>query len=162
MADQSRLRFPRQIHTLIHLAPQNMIDIRSGSDGDTAYMKALDGLVPGRARTRDWYDDHIRSGHVLVATLDAKFAGFAVHHRHFFERDFLSLLVVEPMCRRRGVASSLLAAVEARCDARELFTSTNRSNAVMLAALTRWGFVPSGRIDNVDPGDPELVFLKRF
>ena len=139
-----------------------MIDIRSGSADDSAYMKALDGLVPGRARSRDWYDVAVRSGDVLVATLDGKFAGFAIHHRHFFERDFLSLLVVEPMCRRRGVASSLLAAVERRCDARELFTSTNRSNAVMLSALTRWGFVPSGRIDNIDPGDPELVFLKRF
>lgn len=139
-----------------------MIDIRSGLAGDAAYMKALDALIPGRTRSRDWYDGAVRSGEALAATLDGKFAGFAIHHRHFFERDFLSLLVVEPMCRRRGVASALLAAVVARCDNRELFTSTNRSNAVMLAALTRWGFIPSGRIDNIDPGDPELVFLKRF
>jgi hypothetical protein len=31
----------------------------------------------------------------------------------------------------------------------------------MLAALQRWGFIPTGRIDNIDPGDPELVFLCR-
>ncbi|HEY5095773.1 MAG TPA: GNAT family N-acetyltransferase [Candidatus Eremiobacteraceae bacterium] len=118
--------------------------------------------MPGRPRSRAWYDGVVSAGEALVATLEDKFAGFAIHHRNFFERDFLSLLVVEPMCRRRGVASALLAAVEARCDNRELFTSTNRSNAVMLAALARWGFISSGRIDNIDPGDPELVFLKRF
>ena len=138
-----------------------MIAIRPGVAGDADYMLALDALVPGKPRNRDWYDRALRSGEALVATLDGKFAGFAVHHRHFFERDFLSLLIVEPLCRRRGVASALLAAVEARCEDRDLFTSTNRSNAVMLSALRRWGFFPSGRIDNIDPGDPELVFLKR-
>jgi GNAT superfamily N-acetyltransferase len=139
-----------------------MVAIRHATSDDADFMLALDALVPGRPRTRLWYDSALRSGEALVATLDRKFAGFAVHHRHFFERDFLSLLVVEPWCRRRGVASALLAAVEANCEGRDLFTSTNRSNAVMLAALRRWGFFPSGRIDNIDPGDPELVFLKQI
>lgn len=138
-----------------------MIAIRSAQDGDADFMQALDALVPGRPRNRAWYDRALQSGEALVATLDGKFAGFAIHHRHFFERDFLSLLVVEPWCRRHGVASALLKAVEARCRGGDLFTSTNRSNTTMLTALQRWGFIPTGRIDNIDPGDPELVFLKR-
>jgi GNAT superfamily N-acetyltransferase len=139
-----------------------MIAIRTAEAGDADFMMALDALVPGRPRKRAWYDRAMQAGEAIVAMLDGKFAGFAIHHRHFFERDFLSLLVVEPWCRRRGVASSLVAAVEVRCHGGELFTSTNRSNTVMLSSLQRWGFVPTGRIDNIDPGDPELVFLKRI
>jgi GNAT superfamily N-acetyltransferase len=104
----------------------------------------------------------LQSGEALVATLDGKFAGFAIHHRHFFERDFLSLLVVEPWCRQRGVASALVKAVESRCRGVDLFTSTNKSNTMMLTSLQRWGFMPTGRVDNIDPGDPELIFMKRI
>ncbi len=139
-----------------------MILIRAAEAGDADFMLALDALVPGRPRNRMWYDRALQSGEALVATLDGKFAGFAIHHQHFFERDFLSLVVVEPWCRRRGVASALVKAVEGRCRAGDLFTSTNRSNATMLASLQRWGFIPTGRIDNIDPGDPELIFLKRI
>jgi GNAT superfamily N-acetyltransferase len=135
--------------------------IRPGTIEDAAFMHALDGLVPGRPRKLEWYEDALRAGEALVAMLDSVQAGFAVHHRHFFDRDFLSLLIVEPWCRRRGVASTLLDAVEAKCPGSDLFTSTNESNTVMRAALRKWGFRPTGRIDNIDPGDPELVFLKR-
>ena len=100
-----------------------MIAIRLGAAGDAEFMLALDALVPGRPRKRAWYDRALHSGEALFATLDEKFAGFAIHHRHFFERDFLSLLIVEPWCRRRGVASALLKAIEARCDGGDLSTS---------------------------------------
>jgi GNAT superfamily N-acetyltransferase len=138
-----------------------MIAIRPATTGDAEFMLALDALVPGRPRNRAWYDRALESGGALVATLDGKFAGFAIHHRHFFERDFLSLLIVEPWCRRRGVASALINAVLTTCRGGDLFTSTNRSNTTMLTALRRWNFIPTGRIDNIDPGDPEMVFLKR-
>jgi GNAT superfamily N-acetyltransferase len=139
-----------------------MIAVRSADPGDVDFMMALDALVPGRPRKRDWYDRGLHAGEAIVATLDGRFAGFAIHHQHFFERDFLSLLVVEPWCRRRGVASALVKAVEGRCRGGDLFTSTNRSNTTMLTSLRRWGFSPTGRIDNIDPGDPEMVFVKRL
>jgi GNAT superfamily N-acetyltransferase len=139
-----------------------VIAIRSAAAADVDFMLALDALVPGRPRKRDWYDRALQSGEALVATLDGKFAGFAIHHRHFFERDFLSLLVVEPWCRQRGVASALVKAVETRCRGGDLFTSTNKSNTMMLTSLQRWGFIPTGRVDNIDPGDPELIFMKRI
>jgi hypothetical protein len=41
-----------------------------------------------------------------------------------------------------------------------LFVTTNTSNAPMRALLAREGYLASGTIDNIDPGDPELVFVK--
>jgi len=45
-------------------------------------------------------------------------------------------------------------------EADRVFTSTNESNAPMRALLGQCGYKPSGSIDNLDPGDPELVFVK--
>jgi GNAT superfamily N-acetyltransferase len=134
--------------------------VRDGVAEDRAFMLALDGLVLGRPRPSAWYDEHLRAGHALVAERDGVLAGFAIHHRHFFQRDFLALLIVEPWCRRSGVASALLQAVESRCAGADLFTSTNASNQTMRQALKKWGFRASGRIDNIDSGDPELIFVK--
>ena len=70
-------------------------------------------------------------------------------------------VVVRPERRRRGVASALIRAVEAASPTPKLFTSTNRSNTAMQAVCASLGFVPSGVIDNLDDGDPELVYFKR-
>jgi GNAT superfamily N-acetyltransferase len=138
----------------------SFLRVRDGVDGDRAFMLALDGLVLGTPRSGAWYDEHLRAGHAIVAERDGVLAGFAIHHRHFFQRDFLALLIVEPWCRRSGVATALLGVVEKRCAGADLFTSTNASNQTMREALKKWGFRATGRIDNIDPGDPELVFLK--
>jgi hypothetical protein len=42
----------------------------------------------------------------------------------------------------------------------KLWTSTNQSNQAMRLLLPRLGFIESGRIDNLDEGDPELVFVR--
>jgi GNAT superfamily N-acetyltransferase len=138
----------------------SFLRVRDGVAGDHAFMLALDGLVLGMPRLSTWYDEHVRAGHALVAERDGVLAGFAIHHRHFFQRDFLALLIVEPWCRRSGVASTLVDAVEKRCVGADLFTSTNASNQTMRQALKKWGFRATGRIDNIDPGDPELIFVK--
>ncbi|HLJ83137.1 MAG TPA: GNAT family N-acetyltransferase [Candidatus Eremiobacteraceae bacterium] len=138
----------------------SFLRVRDGVAEDRPFMLALDGLVLGTPRSTAWYDEQLRAGHALVAERDGVLAGFAIHHRHFFQRDFLALLIVEPWCRRSGVATALLRAVEKRCAGADLFTSTNASNQTMRQALKRWGFRATGRIDNIDPGDPELVFVK--
>ena len=61
--------------------------------------------------------------------------------------------------RRRGVGRSLMRALANQCKTSKLFTSTNESNSAMRALLATLGYVPSGVIENLDPGDPELVFF---
>ncbi|MDQ2305679.1 GNAT family N-acetyltransferase, partial [Pseudomonas aeruginosa] len=67
---------------------------------------------------------------------------------------------VAPDCRRRGIASALLRQARDDCRGDRLFTSCNRSNLPMRRLLEREGFQPSGVIDNLDEGDPELVFVR--
>jgi hypothetical protein len=42
-----------------------------------------------------------------------------------------------------------------------LWTSTNESNAPMRALLAAHGYIPSGAVEGLDEGDPELFFRKR-
>ena len=48
----------------------------------------------------------------------------------------------------------------ARRHGAKLFTSTNQSNAAMHAFCAAAGFVRSGVIENLDDGDPEIVYFK--
>ena len=87
-------------------------------------------------------------------------AGYAIVSRRFFSRPFVELLAVDPAWRRQGFASALMERCERAHDGDRLFTSTNQSNLAMRALLAKAGFEPSGLIENLDPGDPELVFVK--
>ncbi|MDE3094753.1 MAG: GNAT family N-acetyltransferase [Chloroflexota bacterium] len=103
----------------------------------------------------------VAGGECLLAHDDGAVAGFAVWDRSFYGHPFLALLVVRPRARRRGVASALVRRVEALCGGDRLFTSTNTSNTAMQRLCDALGFERSGIIDNLDEGDPELVYCKR-
>jgi hypothetical protein len=50
--------------------------------------------------------------------------------------------------------------MEQRCTTPKVFTSTNQSNTPMQGLLGKCGFSPSGVIENLDEGDPELLFMR--
>jgi len=60
----------------------------------------------------------------------------------------------------RGLATALMRAAELDCQSGKLFTSTNQSNVPMQRLCDRLGFVKSGYIENLDEGDPELIYVK--
>jgi ribosomal protein S18 acetylase RimI-like enzyme len=72
----------------------------------------------------------------------------------------LELLVVEVAHRRRGVETALIEEWEKTASTRKLFTSTNESNVPMKRLRERLGYVRSGFIENLDEGDPEVVYFK--
>jgi GNAT superfamily N-acetyltransferase len=100
-------------------------------------------------------------GRLLVAERDQEIVGYATYGR-FFAYDFIELLVVRPRDRRTGVATALVAAIESMSRTGKLFTSTNRSNVAMQRLCANLGFLPSGVVENLDEGDPELFFVKRL
>lgn len=70
----------------------------------------------------------------------------------------LDLVMVDPEHRRTGVGQALIRHAMTICQTPQLWTSTNRSNTIMQALLVRMGFVPSGMVEGLDIGDPELFY----
>jgi ribosomal protein S18 acetylase RimI-like enzyme len=98
-------------------------------------------------------------GECLVYLDHGAIAGFViVKPAHFFGRDFIELLVVDPAGRRCGIGRNLLRAALAAADTEQVFTSTNASNQPMRSLLQAEGWSFSGELNGLDEGDPELVF----
>ncbi len=98
----------------------------------------------------------------LVAEIDGAIVGFAVWDRGFYARSFLWMLGVDPAHQHLGVASRLIEQVEQLNAGHGIYTSTNQSNAVMQRLLANRGFIQVGRLENLDPGDPEVFFFKKL
>lgn len=79
---------------------------------------------------------------------------------HFFGRDFIELLLVDPAVRRSGIGRALLRYALDGAATSQVFTSTNTSNLPMRSLLQKEGWSFSGTLDGLDEGDPELVFYK--
>ncbi|WP_092305243.1 N-acetyltransferase [Pseudomonas sp. NFIX28] len=88
--------------------------------------------------------------------------GYGCLEKSFFGEWFIPLVVVSAAHRRMGVATRIISHLEHCASAEKIFTSTNSSNLPMQRLLERSGYNPSGVIENLDPGDPELVFVKTF
>lgn len=116
-----------------------------------------EGMIAGRPA---FIDGAIMEGRCLVAREGGAIVGFAIHDRSLFGQPFLSLLRVRIVDRRHGVGTALVQATIAATEGDRLFSSTNASNTAMRMLLGRLGFVASGFIENLDPGDPELIYLK--
>lgn len=97
----------------------------------------------------------------VLVRVDDTICGFAVFHRSFFEQWFISLIIVSPECRRQGIASQLIHFIEQEVRSEKLFTSTNESNIPMQKVCEALGYVRSGIIENLDDGDPELIYFKQ-
>jgi GNAT superfamily N-acetyltransferase len=97
--------------------------------------------------------------HVHIA--DGAVTGFViVKPAHFYGRDFIDLLIVEPAVRRSGVGRALLRHALGAAGTSRVFTSTNTSNHRMRSLLEAESWCFSGELDGLDDGDPELVFYK--
>ena len=67
-------------------------------------------------------------------------------------------MMVAPARRRTGLGRTLLQAAAGWGGTREVWTSTNRSNAAMRALLAAEGWDYCGELVGLDEGDPELFF----
>ena len=101
-------------------------------------------------------------GECLVATERDRIVGFVIRDSGFFGQAFVPLLVVAVERRRAGIGTALLTEAEAGCRRAKLFTTTNESNVAAQRLLEKCGYVPSGRIENLDDTDDELVYCKRL
>ena len=136
--------------------------VRLAGLADLDFALAADPGAARDAHRRDWLSRAFagEKGRVArLALLDGAPAGFAVMGE-FFSNPFLDLIVTAEAFRRRGVASALMGDIEAQHAGRKLFVSTNRSNETMQALLAARGYLLAGEVDHLDPGDPELFFVR--
>ncbi len=136
--------------------------IRYATEHDATVVARLDRAVLGSSERETLLHRAVAAGECVVAERGAALVGLATMDQSFYGRCFLSLLIVHREYRRRGVGSALIAYLERHCPGDDLFTSTNASNLPMRRLCERLRFVESGRIENLDPGDPEIVYYKRL
>jgi GNAT superfamily N-acetyltransferase len=135
--------------------------IRAYRPTDDAALAAIDARIRTEAtRLPLLLRAHATGGFWVAEREDGRVAGYIARTFEFFDKDFIALVVVDETLRRRGIAAALMRKIEATATGDRVFTSTNQSNTTMRAVLARLGYEPSGQIDNLDPGDPELVFVK--
>jgi GNAT superfamily N-acetyltransferase len=134
--------------------------IRPVGPGEIALLERVDPRFATDIASREHIADLLGLGLSWLAIRDAEPIGYAVVTRHFFNFPFVDLLHVSEARRRGGVARALMDHCEATHDADRIFTSTNESNGPMRALMAAMDWRPCGEVDALDPGDPELFFVK--
>jgi len=132
--------------------------IRPAWGADIANLARIDphlGTGPGRAASRI-----LGLGRSWVAEVDQRPVGYALSSLGFFGRPLVERLFVAEPLRRQGVGLLLLDRCEAAHQDDRLFVTVKASNAPGVGLLGRAGFQGSGVIYNLDPADPDLIYVK--
>ncbi|WP_375573467.1 hypothetical protein ABWH92_07225 [Ahrensia marina] len=134
------------------------LDIKTASDQhEIAQAIAIDEAAVGSNERASYIKLVAERGDLNIAIVQNEVQAFScLDQAYFFEKPFISLLIVKPEMRRRGLASSLLSYDRRKFP--EVWTSTNRSNAAMRALLVKTGWHYCGELDGLDEGDPEQFF----
>jgi ribosomal protein S18 acetylase RimI-like enzyme len=136
--------------------------VRRADSDDLEALLNLDRLNPVGHERSELLSARVRSGECLLFERDGQMVGYLImKSRGFFGRDFIELLVVAAQERRTGIASCLLYEALSQSSTRDTFTSTNESNAAMIALLHKFNWTFSGQLEGIDEGDPEFVFYTR-
>ncbi|MEI2663161.1 GNAT family N-acetyltransferase [Rossellomorea sp. LJF3] len=137
-----------------------MREVKYAGLSDLETIVAIDQQVIGHANRRGEIERAIREQGCLVVISEGKAMGFLLFNTQFFENAFVSLIIISPKERRKGYASSLLKYFEKISPTEKIFSSTNQSNFEMQKVFQMNGYTPSGMIENLDSGDPELIYFK--
>ena len=135
------------------------IAIRRAGTDDRASLLAIDPMGGDRVRS-ERVRQAIDEGTCWLADDDDETVGYVVVDERFFDRPFSWLLVVRASDRRRGIGTALVHHAIGLAPGRRIFTSTNESNAAARSLFEGLGFVTAGRVDHLDDGDPEMVYVR--
>ncbi|MFG3253414.1 GNAT family N-acetyltransferase [Streptomyces sp. NPDC048172] len=136
------------------------LHVTRADPSDWAALAGIDSVAAaGDLARRDGIRRWCEHGVALIARDSSGPVGYSVLEYTFFEQGFVTMLMVAPDARRRGVGARLLTATETVCATAKLFTSTNVSNHPMQQLLQHADWHPVGLLHGLDEGDPELFYL---
>jgi ribosomal protein S18 acetylase RimI-like enzyme len=133
--------------------------VRAASADD---LPALEPMLPAFLNPpykRGRFERALARGEVAIAEDEGRAVGF-VWTNDFFGHSFVNVLAIDERERRRGYAGVLLEHAERHRLTDRVFTSTNASNAPMHAVLACYGWRRCGEVDDLDHGDPEIIYVK--
>ncbi|PFH88601.1 GNAT family N-acetyltransferase [Bacillus sp. AFS088145] len=133
--------------------------IRNAVKNDCESIVILDSqIIESRIREHQ-IKRSIEENRCIVCEMNNRIVGFMIYHKFFFGHLFIELIIVPPETRRLGIAKNLIKYVEVFSE-KKLFSSTNKSNSSMQKVFQSLGYIESGFIDNLDKGDPEIIYVK--
>lgn len=142
------------------LRHNNTLHIRRADAADQDRLEAIDTVAATDLLRAAAIAGWIASGECIVAEQGDQIIGYAVSSRRFLGQHFIEMVMVAATARRLGAGRALVLHLSQKFHDKKLFTSTNRSNLAMRHLLQSLGFDESGFVDNLDPGDPELIFYR--
>lgn len=131
--------------------------IRPTQPADMAAIRVFDQVGQRDSRRLAEIEAAIAQSQAWSIILGDEVVGYLILNREFFSRPFLALLYLAESCRGRGIGRWAIGWVIGHV-AGPFFTSTNLSNARMIHLLRTSGFLDSGIVYHLDPGDPEIIF----
>jgi mannose-6-phosphate isomerase-like protein (cupin superfamily)/GNAT superfamily N-acetyltransferase len=143
-------------------ASPNQAPIRSATAVDLPALHALDYIAQSEPERRAFIDRSVGEGCAWVIELAGQIWGYSVIGHDFFGRSFLELVYIAAERRGQGLGPVLIRFMETQSRSADFFTSTNESNRHMQYVLEKLGYERSGVIHNLDPGDPELIYVKHL
>jgi len=133
------------------------LDIRKAITPDEIARAVTIDEALGLNDRADYITSVAESGGLSVAALGGDVQAFCcLDHGYFFGKPFISLLIVSPDARRRGLGAGLLSHASSAYP--EVWTSTNQSNAAMRKLLDKAGWRYCGELSGLDEGDPERFY----
>lgn len=138
--------------------PQLPLSIAPAAPTDFPAVRAILGSDRDASRLRAV----VEHGQCWLARAGATPISFVVFAYTFFGFGFVETLATHPDYQQRGVATALMRHIESVCTTDRLFTSTNASNVRMQRLCLSLRYRVSGYVDNLDEGDPELIYVKRL
>ena len=136
------------------------MEIRLVKGSDFTGIVAFDHVAQAEKRRRAFIERSIAEGSAFIGLVGNAILGYGVLEYSFYENGFISMLYIDKKYRRKGFGAELMKYMESMCRTRKLFTSTNQSNKPMQVLLDKLGYQRSGVIENLDVGDPEIVYFK--
>ena len=138
------------------------IKIRVAQSSDIDNLVHLDTVAFRDASRADSIRRWVEAGECCLAEQAEQIVGYGVFNYEFFHLGNVDMLMIHPDFRGQGIGRKLLRHLYSLCKTEKFWCTTNLSNHRMQRLLVNQGFKLSGFFDDLDEGDPELIFIKRL